>query len=81
MKQKTIVYVVNRKGKPLMPTTRCGHVAKLLKSGKAVPICNEPFTIKLKYDTPDVVQPLYLGIDTGRENIGAGVLSEGCFGC
>ena len=76
MKQKTIVYVVNRKGKPLMPTTRCGHVAKLLKSGKAVPICNEPFTIKLKYDTLDAVQPLYLGIDTGRENIGAGVSSE-----
>ena len=34
MKQKTIVYVLNKKGKPLMPTTRCGKVHKLLKEGK-----------------------------------------------
>lgn len=68
-----IVYVLNKKGKPLMPTTRCGHVRKLLKSGKAVAINNNPFTIRLKYETPDIIQPLTLGIDTGRENIGLGV--------
>lgn len=76
MKHKTIVYVVNKKGKSLMPTTRCGHVHKLLKSGKAVAINNNPFTIRLKYETPDVVQNLYCGIDTGRENIGIGVSDE-----
>lgn len=64
------VYIVDKKGNPLMPTTRFGHVRKLLKEGKAVPICNSPFTIKLKYDVPGYTQPVYEGIDTGRENIG-----------
>lgn len=73
MKQKTIVYVLNKKGKPLMPTTRCGKVHKLLKECKAVPVCNNPFTIRLKYETPDIVQSLTMGIDTGRENIGVAV--------
>ena len=76
MKQKTIVYVLNKKCKPLMPTTRCGRVYKLMKAGLAVPVCNNPFTIRLKYDTPDVVQYLTLGIDTGRENIGLAVSDE-----
>lgn len=53
-----VVNVVDKKGKPLAPTTRFGHVKKLLKSGKAVPICNAPFTIKLKYDTLEIIQGL-----------------------
>ena len=64
------VYIVDKHCKPLMPTTRFGHVRKLLKEGKTVPICNSPFTIKLKYDVPGYTQPVYEGIDTGRENIG-----------
>ena len=67
-----IIYVVNKKGKPLMPTNRHGHVRKLLNEGKAVAVNNHPFTIRLKYETLDITQPLYLGIDTGRENIGEG---------
>jgi hypothetical protein len=73
MKQKTFVYVENKQGKPLMPTTRCGHVRKLLKNKQAVVIKSNPFTIKLKYDTPNMIQELYVGIDTGRENIGIAV--------
>ena len=73
MKKKIYVYVLSRKGRPLMPTTRLGKVRKLLKSGKAVPVCNEPFTIRLKYDTEDIVQDLYFGQDTGRENSGVAV--------
>lgn len=76
MKQKTIVYVISKKRKPLMPTTRCGHVRKLLDEGKAVVINSNPFTIRLKYDTPEIVQSLYYGNDTGRENIGVGVSDE-----
>ncbi|MEE0929935.1 MAG: RRXRR domain-containing protein [Acutalibacteraceae bacterium] len=76
MKQKTIIYVISKKRKPLMPTTRCGHVRKLLKESKAVVISTNPFTIRLKYDTPDIVQSLYYGNDTGRENIGVGVSDE-----
>lgn len=70
------VFVVNRKGKPLDPTYRYGHVRKLLKAKKAVPISNTPFTIRLKYDTPDMVKGLYAGIDTGRENIGLAASME-----
>lgn len=71
-----VVYVLNKKGKPLMPTTRFKHVRLLLKEGKAVAINNNPFTIRLKYETPDIVQPLTLGIDPGRENIGLSVSKE-----
>ena len=68
-----MVYVVSKSGKPLMPTDRHKHVKYLLKNNLAVPICNNPFTIRLKYDTSNVVQSLTLGIDVGRENIGLGV--------
>lgn len=30
-----VVYVLSASGKPLMPTTRCGHVRILLKEKKA----------------------------------------------
>lgn len=59
-----------------MPTTRCSHVRKLLKSGKAVAVCNNPFTIKLKYETAGQKQSLYCGFDTGRENIGNAITDE-----
>lgn len=68
------VYVLNKDGKPLMPTTRCGHVRHLLKEQKARVVASKPFTIQLLYKTNDVVQPLYLGIDPGRTNIGVAVV-------
>lgn len=72
------VYIVDKHGKPLMPTTRFGHVRKLLKEGKAIAISNNPFTIRLKYDSTHYTQPVYEGIDTGRENIGdAASLEDG----
>ena len=71
-----MVYVISKSGKPLMPTDRYRHVKYLLKNKLAVPICNNPFTIKLKYDTIEVTQPLTMGIDVGRENIGLGVSDE-----
>ena len=68
------IYVLNKYGKPLMPTTRCGHVRHLLKEQKARVVRTKPFTIQLLYATDDVVQPLYLGIDPGRTNIGVAVV-------
>lgn len=68
------VYVLNKDSKPLMPTTRCGHVRYLLKEKKARVVKTKPFTIQLLYETNDVVQPLYLGIDPGRTNIGVAVV-------
>ena len=70
------VFVLNKDGKPLMPTTRCGHVRILLNQKKAKVACRNPFTIQLKYETTDIVQPLYLGIDSGRTNIGVAVVKE-----
>ena len=71
-----VVYVLSTSGKPLLPTTRCGHVRILLKEGKARVVERVPFTIQLQYETPDVTQPLYLGIDPGRTNIGLAVVGE-----
>ena len=68
------VYVLNKDGKPLMPTTRCMHVRHLLKEQKARVVQSNPFTIQLLYETNDAVQPLYLGIDPGRTNIGVAVV-------
>ena len=68
------VYVLNKDGKPLMPTTRGGHVRHLLKEQKARVVQSNPFTIQLLYETNDIVQPLYLGIDPGRTNIGVAVV-------
>lgn len=72
------IYIVDKYGKPLMPTTRFGHARKLLKEGKAVAISNNPFTIRLKYDSTHYTQPIHEGINTGRENIGdAASLEDG----
>lgn len=68
------IYVLNKDGKPLMPTTRCGHVRYLLKEKKARVVASKPFTIQLLYETDNVVQLLYLGIDPGRTNIGVAVV-------
>lgn len=56
----TMVYVQNKDGKPLMPTTRYCYVRLLLKEKKARVVCTTPFTIQLNYDTPDVTQDLFL---------------------
>ena len=71
------VYVLDRKGRPLMPTRRFGHVRRLLKTKKAVVVSTKPFTIRLKYD-PDthITQELILGMDPGRTNIGLSVIRK-----
>lgn len=70
------VYVLSSTKKPLMPTTRCGHVRYLLNQGLARVVDTKPFTIQLLYDTEEITQPLYLGIDPGRTNIGMAVIKE-----
>lgn len=68
-----MVYVLTKENKPLMPTNRHGHVRKLLNSGKAKVVRRCPFTIKLLYDTPNIIQELTLGVDTGSSVIGTAV--------
>lgn len=76
MTQKTIVMVLNHKGEPLMPTTRCKHVRELLTNGLAVPVSTIPFIIKLKYDANNIKQDIWFGEDSGRENIGGAASDE-----
>ena len=71
-----LVYVQNKEGKPLMPTKRYKKVKTMLKTGKAIIISYVPFMIRLNYETPNITQPLYLGIDPGRTNIGLSVINE-----
>lgn len=72
----SVVYVLSTNGKPLMPTTRCGHVRILLKQNKARVVERNPFTIQLMYKSTEETQSLYLGIDPGRTNIGAATVRE-----
>ena len=65
-----MVYVLNRYGKPLMPTTRYGRVRRLLDAGLAVIVDYRPFTIQLTYDTPNGVQEVSLGVDAGTKHVG-----------
>ena len=65
-----MVYVLNREGKPLMPTTRYGRVHRLLRKGLAVVAEYRPFTIQLTYDTSNGVQEVSLGVDAGTKHVG-----------
>ena len=65
-----MVYVLNKYGKPLMPTTRYGRVRRLLNAGLAVVVDYRPFTIQLAYDTPNGVQEVSLGVDAGTKHVG-----------
>ena len=70
------VYVIDLNGNPLMPTTRCGHVRRMLKGGEAKVFQREPFTIQLLYETTDFVQDIDLGIDAGSKTIGVSACTE-----
>ena len=70
------VYVINKDGEPLMPTTRFKRVRILLETHQAKITSHNPFTIQLLYEVPNKTQPLYLGIDPGRTNIGLSVITK-----
>lgn len=70
------IYILNKDGAPLMPTKRKAHVQKLLRHGKAAIVNKQPYTVRLKYQSPGICQSLYGGQDPGRTNIGAAVLTE-----
>jgi hypothetical protein len=77
MNNMAVVYVIDKDKKPLMPTTRCGHIRILLKTGKAKVVKTRPFTVQLTYDvTNNRENKLFLGIDPGRTNIGISVVKE-----
>ena len=69
------VYVVNKDGRPLMPTTP-RKARLLLKEGKAKIFYREPFTIQLIYRTSGYTQPATLGIDSGYNHLGFSAVNE-----
>ena len=65
-----MIYVLNSKGEPLMPTVRHGRVRHLLRDNKAIIVNYHPFTIQLTKERSNEIQEVALGIDTGYENVG-----------
>lgn len=71
-----MVYVLNKDGQPLMPTTRYGKVRRMLNTKQAKVVKRCPFTIQLLYETTDIVQPVSLGVDAGSKTIGTSATTE-----
>ena len=71
-----MVYVLDKDGKPLMPTKRYGKVRHLLKEGKAIVVRCDPFTIRLTYNSGKHTQPVSLGVDAGSKHIGLSATTE-----
>lgn len=71
-----LVYVLNKYGQPLMPTSRCGKVKHLLNKSLAKVVKRCPFTIQLLYDSNCYTQPISLGIDAGSKTIGVSATTE-----
>ena len=65
------VYVLDKNGQPLMPTSRFGKVRRLLRDKKAKVVRSCPFTIRLLYEPKTkIVQDVVLGVDTGSKHVG-----------
>lgn len=69
------VYVLNKRGEPLMPCSpRKAKV--LLKQEKAKVVKRSPFTIQLTTATGETKQEIVLGVDTGYANVGVSAVTE-----
>ena len=70
------VFVQNRNGKPLMPTTP-RQARHLLTQGKASIKLRDPFfTIQLRYGSSGYKQNVDLGMDAGYQKVGFSAVSE-----
>ncbi len=71
-----IAYVLNKRGKPLMPCS-ARKARMLIKKGDAHVVSTNPFfTIRLNVATGEQVQKGSLGVDSGYKNIGFSVVTE-----
>lgn len=71
-----MVYVLNKDGKPLMPTKRYAKIRILRKKGLLKIVSVKPFTVQLLYDTKNITQDVTLGIDSGYLNIGFSAITK-----
>jgi len=70
-----IVYVQNKKGEPLMPTTS-PKARKLLQKELAKVVTRKPYTIRLLVPCRNETQTVTLGIDSGTKNIGFSAVTK-----
>ena len=71
------VYVLDKNGQPLMPTSRFGKVRRMLRDKKAKVVRSCPFTIRLLYEPETkIVQDVILGVDTGSKHIGVACIGN-----
>ena len=75
-KGNMVVYVIDKCGRPLMPTARTAWVAYALKHGEAKVVRREPFTIQLLRDSTYHLQAVTLGVDVGSRHIGLSASTE-----
>ncbi|MFX1254091.1 MAG: RNA-guided endonuclease IscB [Promethearchaeota archaeon] len=75
MNKTFFVYVLNRRGQPLMPTTP-RKARLLLQQGKAEVVHRSPFTIQLMYTTGETKQNIELGLDPGYKKTGLSARTE-----
>ena len=75
MQKNKTVLVIGMNGLGLMPCTpRKARI--LLKEKRAKVVRKTPFTIRLLYKTGCATQPITLGVDTGSQHIGIGIVSD-----
>ena len=70
------VFVLDSKGRKLMPTFNFKKVRLMLKDGRAKIYEHEPFTIQLQKEVEPCNQPIEYCTDTGSVHVGASIKSE-----
>jgi len=69
------IYVLNHKGKPLMPCSP-RKARLLLKQNKAKVVKRTPFTIQFTIPTRSYTQAVTLGVDSGYLNVGLSAVTD-----
>lgn len=67
--KESVVFVIDKNSKPLMPT-KSGAARRMLKSGIAKVVSRTPFVIKMLVDVRGYIQSIDAGLDVGAKNIG-----------
>ena len=71
----SVVYVLNMRGKPLMPC-KPQKARILLEKADAKVIKRTPFTIQLLRPFGETKQPIVLGVDSGYSHIGLSAITK-----
>ncbi len=65
-----MVYVLNKEGRPIMPTSDHRKVRLMLKNDQAKVVKRDPFTIQMANRTHNYTQAVTLGVDAGSKHVG-----------